>query len=89
MTDPTEKDKKIDGTADAREHYRQVRTGPDSSDWCRAGLEEVIGNLDTTGYDPERIVTVEGRVEDTIPATVPEEIADLRIITPIADQQPR
>jgi len=81
MTEPTERDKRIDGMVDAREHYRLVRTGPDSSDWCRAGLDEVLGNLATTGYDPERIVTVEGKVEDTIPATVPDEIAILHLDT--------
>ena len=39
------------------------------------------GNLEETGYDREHFVTVEGKVEDTIPAIVPDEIAILHLDT--------
>ena len=81
MTEPTDKDKSISGKADAREHFRVTQTGPDSSDWCRASLDEVVRNLADTGYDRERFVTVQGKVEETIPGTVPEQIAILHLDT--------
>ena len=81
MTEPDERDLSIDGKTDPREIFRRTQTGPDSSDWCLAGLEEVEKNLATTGYDPERFVAVSGKVEDTLPANLPEEIAILRLDT--------
>jgi O-methyltransferase len=43
--------------------------------------QEVRATVAGTGYDPSRLVLVEGRVEDTIPAHAPEEIALLRLDT--------
>ena len=81
MTEPTDKDKSYSKKADPREKFRLTKTGPDSSDWCRANLEEVERNLASVGYDCERFVTVQGRVEDTIPGTLPREIAILHLDT--------
>jgi hypothetical protein len=50
-------------------------------DWCRSPLDEVRRNLASTGYPAERIHYVQGKVEDTIPGTVPERIALLRLDT--------
>lgn len=44
-------------------------------------LETVKTNLDRTGYPRERIQFVKGKVEDTIPATIPDTIALLRLDT--------
>ena len=38
-------------------------------------------NLNSTGYPDDKFVFVEGRVEDTIPGTVPDSIAILRLDT--------
>ena len=48
---------------------------------CRASLEEVRANLESTGFDVDRIHYVAGRVEDTLPASAPESIALLRLDT--------
>ena len=49
--------------------------------WCEAGLDDVRANLLGTGYPPERIHFVQGKVEDTLPATLPERVALLRLDT--------
>jgi O-methyltransferase len=46
------------------------------------GMEEVRANLSRTGYPPERVHCVQGRVEDTLPAMAPRGgIALLRLGT--------
>ena len=78
MTAPTERDTDIEG-GDARAAMaRIVRNG---QRWCEASLEDVRNNMQSTGYPEDRIVFVKGKVEDTIPATSPEEIALLRLDT--------
>jgi O-methyltransferase len=49
--------------------------------WCGASCQEVMSNMRETGYPEERIHFVEGRVEETIPEEVPQEIALLRLDT--------
>jgi predicted O-methyltransferase YrrM len=51
------------------------------NEWCFSPLEEVERNLRSTGIDPARLRFVEGKVEDTIPATAPERISVLRLDT--------
>jgi O-methyltransferase len=46
-----------------------------------ASLEKVRANVLTTGYPPENLVFVKGKVEDTIPASAPGSIALLRLDT--------
>ena len=70
---------------DARDLFRRRQTAQDSSDWNRAALEEVKENLAKTRYDMDRFVAVPGKVEDTIPAVVPDEIAILRLDTDFYD----
>lgn len=81
MTEPDERDMSVDGKTDPREKFRQTRTGCDTSDWCFASREEVERNMATTGYDSERFAIVSGKVEDTLPATLPDKIAILRLDT--------
>ena len=52
-----------------------------NSVWCKAGLEEVKQNLRQTGYDPQRIHYVEGKVEETLKHHLPNQIALLRLDT--------
>jgi O-methyltransferase len=49
--------------------------------WAASSLDTVQRNLATTGYPPQRIRYVKGRVEDTLPAHLPERIALLRLDT--------
>ena len=44
-------------------------------------LSDVQAAMRSTGYREERIVYVPGRIEETVPATAPEEIALLRLDT--------
>jgi hypothetical protein len=44
-------------------------------------FDEVRAALEATGYPPERMHWVKGLVEDTIPATMPDELALLRLDT--------
>lgn len=49
--------------------------------WCEAGLEDVQANLWSTGYPREQIHFVRGPVEQTLPATIPRQVALLRLDT--------
>jgi hypothetical protein len=51
------------------------------NEWCYSPLDEVKRNLARTGYPAERVVYVQGKVEDTIPGTLPERTALLRLDT--------
>jgi O-methyltransferase len=51
------------------------------SQWCRSGLDEVRRNMESTGIDPSRVVYVRGPVEQTIPGTMPEAAALVRLDT--------
>jgi O-methyltransferase len=53
----------------------------DSIIWARAQLEEVQSNMALTQYPGERINYVKGKVEDTIPGHLPQNIALLRLDT--------
>jgi len=48
---------------------------------CLAALDEVKANMASTGYPADSLVFVKGKVEDTIPSTVPKQIALLRLDT--------
>jgi predicted O-methyltransferase YrrM len=79
MSEPGERDVTVSG-ASARPEWRQAQRG-EVNEWCYSPLEEVERNLRSTGIDPARLHFVEGKVEDTIPATAPEQIAVLRLDT--------
>lgn len=80
MSRPTEADAFPDGTPAATE-FERTQLSSDSSDWCRATFEDVTANLRSTGYPAERLHFVRGKVEETIPATLPGRIALLRLDT--------
>lgn len=80
MSEPTTDDISTNSGIDAvKEWNKHNRT--DGDFWCEASLEEVRNNMNRTGYPPERIKFVKGKVEDTIPMTVPVAIALLRLDT--------
>ena len=51
------------------------------SNWCYSPLDEVKKNLLATGYPEKNIIFVKGKVEDTIPGILPENICLLRLDT--------
>ncbi len=78
MSEPGAADRSHDGETAAEQ---LARTARGEGVWCEAGLADVQANLASTGYPAERIHFVQGKVEDTIPATVPAQIALLRLDT--------
>jgi hypothetical protein len=49
--------------------------------WAFSPLTEVKNNILSTGYPEDKLVFVRGKVEDTIPKTMPSKIALLRLDT--------
>ena len=80
MVEPEKRDSQIlDGKPAFNEFKSNLRE--DHNEWNYASIEEVKTNTVSTGYDPEKIILVKGRVEDTIPKTVPSRISLLRLDT--------
>jgi O-methyltransferase len=80
MPVPTAADVDLKGNS-AGSLFRKLQTGPDTSDFCHATLDEVQLGMNSTGYDPSLVHLVKGRVEDTIPEHAPDAIALLRLDT--------
>jgi hypothetical protein len=78
MTAPTEADKAHSGESAAAQMERTTRG---EGVWCEAGIDDVQANLWSTGYPRDKIHFVKGPVEATIPATIPTQIALLRLDT--------
>ncbi|MDR1646903.1 MAG: TylF/MycF family methyltransferase [Zoogloeaceae bacterium] len=78
MSLPTETDRSFDGIS-ALSQLQQTPSG--TGIWCHASLEDVRENLFSTGYPPEKIHFIKGKVEDTIPQAIPPRLALLRLDT--------
>ena len=79
MSEPSEKDRDFSGQ-DAAE-LLEISSNADNWIWCNAPLEGVQSVMNTTGYDQSKIHFVQGKVEDTLPASAPGKIALLRLDT--------
>jgi O-methyltransferase len=79
MAEPGELDVDFAG-ASAHPHW-QSEQRDDINEWCYSPVDEVRRNLLSTGFPAGRLKLVEGRVEETIPATAPDSIALLRLDT--------
>jgi hypothetical protein len=78
MSSPTSDDKSLDGiSADDQLKSTPEKTGV----WCYAGIEDVRANILSTGYPEEKVHLIKGKVEETIPSTIPAELALLRLDT--------
>jgi O-methyltransferase len=78
MSEPTDNDKDIHGGS----AEQQLNSAQKTEDiWCYSTLDEVKGNMQRTGYPADKIVYSKGKVEDTIPHTIPGKIALLRLDT--------
>lgn len=80
MPEPSAADKKCDGEKLATV-FAERQVGQNSSTWCRGEFQEVHENVLGTGYDPTRIHFIKGKVEETIPGVLPDQIAVLRLDT--------
>jgi hypothetical protein len=78
MTPPSEKDKRFDGKSADQVYSEAAKT---NGKWCFADTEDVRRNLLSTGYPEGNIHLVEGKVEETIPLTLPSRICLLRLDT--------
>lgn len=81
MTPPTDKDVTYDNNRAADLLAASEADKEGHSYWCVAGLNDVQRNVFSTGYPKDKIHFVKGRVEDTLPASLPGKIALLRLDT--------
>lgn len=79
MSAPTEADVSIEGLSAANALATEDKTT--SWNWAYSPLDEVRKNLSETGYDPQQVHFVQGKVEDTIPAQAPPRLSILRLDT--------
>jgi hypothetical protein len=75
MSVPRKIDKSLDGVSAESQMKRE------SEKWCYASIEDVRKNILSTGYPEEKIYLVKGKVEDTIPKTLPANLSLLRLDT--------
>jgi O-methyltransferase len=80
MPEPGEHDADHSGTSIAAT-WDQYRGRTDDPMFAYASLEDVQANMATTSFPAERLHYVRGKVEETIPASMPEQIALLRLDT--------
>ena len=79
MTEPADVDVNTKGEK-AGNFFDKVKKG-DGSDWCYSAVEEVKKNMLSTGYPEQNIFFVKGKVQNTIPSKLPENICLLRLDT--------
>ena len=65
----------------AQKKFDDVKISDSASDWCRATLDDVQANIRIANYPADKIHFIKGKVEDTIPAQMPNSIALLRLDT--------
>jgi len=80
MTQPSEEDFDLFKKKKAEEKWQKEQRA-EHNQWDFASLEEVKKNMQLTEYPQEKLVFVKGKVEETIPKTIPAEIALLRLDT--------
>lgn len=82
MPPPTEEDafSAYDGY-DPTRHWRRRQKSESLNTWHYVPAADVRAAVLSTGYPGERVHLVEGKVEDTLPASAPERIAVLRLDT--------
>ena len=81
MSKPTKEDHSKIELKDPSETFENLKNNDNSSNWCYASLNEVKNNLKKINYPFEKFHFIKGKVEDTIPSTIPEKISILRLDT--------
>lgn len=79
MAEPEDVDVNLVGEV-AHQKWSESQKGTINT-WCYASLEDVKKNLLKTNYPLNKVKFIKGKVEDTIPDTIPSEIALLRLDT--------
>ncbi len=80
MSAPVVHDLNLNGEP-AETTYRTTLKSDGTSGWCYSSLDEVRENMGQTGYPEEHLFYIKGKVEDTIPGEIPQEISLLRLDT--------
>lgn len=80
MTKPEDGDVSLLTAERAIEKWHESQSN-DHNEWCYAPEDDVQKNVFSTGYPEKNFRFVKGKVEDTIPATMPDKIAILRLDT--------
>ncbi|HKW01839.1 MAG TPA: TylF/MycF/NovP-related O-methyltransferase [Vicinamibacterales bacterium] len=80
MSAPTDHDVDLSGRR-AASVLAETSPADASSYWCYASLEDVQRSVATIGYPEARVHYVRGKVEQTVPAEAPDQIALLRLDT--------
>lgn len=80
MSEPTKKDIALTSKVDVQKKWKNSQK-KDQNDWCYSSLKEVKKNLSLTGYPQDKLTFAKGKVEETIPRTIPEKISLLRLDT--------
>lgn len=80
MSEPGAEDVDVRGNT-ASEKLSASKKTTSSEIWAFSPVEDVRRNLLSTGYPADRLHFVKGKVEDTIPADAPDQIALLRLDT--------
>jgi hypothetical protein len=81
MPKPEERDDGVLGAKAFWEAHRTREDGDKGSNWMKAGVELVRQRIEPLGYPEKHLHFIKGMVEETIPATMPEKIAILRLDT--------
>ena len=63
----------------AHEKFKALQTGEEESNWCCADLNDVKSTIKLVDYPQEKIHFVKGKIEDTVPITMPDRISLLRL----------
>lgn len=81
MSEPTDEDIRAMDNAIAKREARRDSQEKSYKKCCYASIEEVKRNMLSTGYPQENLIFVKGKVENTIPNTIPHKISLLRLDT--------
>lgn len=80
MSEPTDNDRSFSGV-EAAVLLEKEDPAISSSVWCVSSLDEVKSNLKSTGYPFDKLLFIQGKVEDTLPGNIPGPLALLRLDT--------
>ncbi len=80
MTEPTGEDVSVHGGS-AKDLLKENKKDEENVIWAYSGIDIVKKNVYATSYPKDKIHFVQGKVEETIPGTIPEKISLLRLDT--------
>lgn len=80
MSEPTAADRQHSGESAENLLQKEDKSDPHSI-WCASAIDDVRANVGSTGLPADTFIFHKGKVEDTIPAEIPEAICLLRLDT--------